>query len=115
MSVEFVLIEREDKMPKQTSVKYYLAYGRTIPEGNKKSYRPADLKEGMVIEGYYKQGVIIKQIKEHTDNKLTKIWTLYLDGQTAGQDIMELGEYQSVIVDKVATDLVRYDKKFDSK
>ena len=61
---EFVLIERKKGrknqfMAKKTSSRYYLNYGRTIPVGNQQAFRPADLKVGMIIEGNFKQGVII--------------------------------------------------------
>lgn len=104
--VEFVLIER-DKMSRKTNVKYYLSYGRTIPLGNKKAMKPSDLKVGMVMEGNFKQGVVIEKIEMITDNKGENHWKVKAGGQTAGGEHFEFSEYQSVIIDYRATDLIQ--------
>ena len=106
---EFVLIER-NPMARKTNARYYLGYGRTIPLGNQQAYKPSDLKVGMIIQGHYQQGVIITDIKEHEDNKMLKMWTVYVSGQTAGVDVLEFSEYQTVIVDKEARDLIQKDE-----
>jgi hypothetical protein len=104
---EFVLIERKGPyMPKKTSVKYYLNYGRTIPLGNKQAFKPSDLKVGMVIEGNFKQGVVIETIEPVTDNKGENHWKIKVGGQTAGGEYFEFSDYQTVIADRYAVDLI---------
>jgi len=105
--VEFVLIERKgSKMPKKTGVRYYLSYGRTIPLGNKQAYKPSDLKVGMVIEGNFKQGVIIEKIDNIVDNKGETHWKIKVTGEHAGGEHFEYSEYQTVIADRYAVDLI---------
>jgi len=106
--VEFVLIER-GKMSRKTNVKYYLGYGRTIPLGNKKAMKPSDLKVGMVMEGNFKQGVVIENIEMITDNKGENHWKIKVGGHTAGGEYFEFSEYQTAIIDYVAMDLVKRD------
>lgn len=98
-------------MAKKTSSRYYLNYGRTIPLGNKEAYKPSNLKVGMIIEGNYKQGVIIKSIEEVKDNKGESHWKVAVTGETAGGEYFEFSEYQTVIVDRVAKDLVNREKQ----
>ena len=86
---EFVLIDRKGPfMPKKTSVKYYLNYGRTIPVGNQQAFRPADLKVGMIIEGNFKQGVIIKSIEVVKDNKGENHYKVQVAGQLLVENIL---------------------------
>lgn len=104
---EFVLIDRRDNfMPKKTSVKYYLNYGRTIPLGNQEAFKPSDLKVGMVIEGNFKQGVVIEKIEPVTDNKGETHWKIKVGGEHAGGEYFEYSEYQTVIADRYAVDLI---------
>ena len=110
---EFVLIERKKGrknqfMAKKTSSRYYLNYGRTIPVGNQQAFRPADLKVGMIIEGNFKQGVIIKSIEVVIDNKGENHYKVQVAGETAGGEHFEFSEYQTVIADKEAKDLLEH-------
>ena len=108
---EFVLIERRDNfMPKKTNVKYYLNYGRTIPIGNQEARFPSDLKVGMIIQGNFKQGVVIEKIDVVIDNKGERHWKIKVGGQHAGGEYFEYNQYQSVIIDRVATDLINIDR-----
>jgi|DEB0MinimDraft_6_1074348.scaffolds.fasta_scaffold309571_2 hypothetical protein len=104
--VEFVLIER-DKMSRKTNARYYLGYGRTIPLGNQKAMKPSDLKVGMVMQGNFKQGVVIENIEIVTDNKGENHYKIKVGGQTAGGEYFEFSEYQTAIIDYIAIDLVK--------
>ena len=64
----------------------------------------------MVIEGNYKQGVVIEKIEPVTDNKGENHWKIKVGGYHAGVEHFEFSEYQTVIADRYAVDLINRGK-----